>query len=80
MRQPGWLLSWPDNILRQQNHDSLPDQSDQPIKSFTFADVNNPGYRDVSFKQMEEAYITQVEALLDGGCRYAVDSKPFSIL
>lgn len=30
-------------------------------------DVNNPGYRDVSFKQMEEAYITQVEALLDGG-------------
>lgn len=30
-------------------------------------DINNPANRAISFEQMEEAYVTQVEALLDGG-------------
>lgn len=30
-------------------------------------DVNNPGYREVSFDEVVEAYKTQVEGLIDGG-------------
>ena len=30
-------------------------------------DVNNPGYRNVSFDQLREAYKAQVKALIDGG-------------
>src|SRR5690606_38682521 len=31
-------------------------------------DVNDPGYRAVGWDQVVEAYIEQVEALMDGGC------------
>ena len=31
-------------------------------------DVNNPGYRAITFEDLRKAYKQQVEALIDGGC------------
>lgn len=38
-----------------------------PVTSTLSPDVNDPGFRSVNFVQLERAYRTQVEALLEGG-------------
>ena len=42
-------------------------------------DVNDPGFRAVTFDDLRIAYKQQVEALIDGGCDVACSLKPSSI-
>jgi 5-methyltetrahydrofolate--homocysteine methyltransferase len=43
-------------------------------------DVNNPGYRAVSYDQLVEAYYEQVKALTDGGCDILLVETVFDTL
>lgn len=43
-------------------------------------DVNNPGYRAISFDQLVEAYYEQIHALTDGGCDILLVETVFDTL
>lgn len=43
-------------------------------------DVNNPGYREVSFDQVRQVYAEQIEALLDGGVDFILIETVFDTL